>query len=125
MKNKYLSFLIALPLLIASLQVQSQDASSTGTFTGANDHITTGQVSVVKTDAGLSIVLGADFSLDGAPDPMVGLGKDGEYQLSLAPLESLTGEQSYPLPASVSLSDFDEIFIWCKEFNVSLGSAKL
>lgn len=111
--------------MIVSLHVQSQEVASTGTFSGANDHITTGQVNVVKTDAGWSIVLGPEFSLDGAPDPSVGLGKNGQYQLHLAPLESLTGEQTYLLPASLKLSDFNEVFIWCLEFDVSLGSAKL
>lgn len=125
MKTNHFSFLIALPLLIASLHVQAHDVEAKGTFSGANDHITTGQVEVVKTDTGWNIVLGADFSLDGAPEPSVGIGKDGELQLDLAPLESISGEQTYVLPASVKLSDFDEIFIWCREFNVSLGSAKL
>ncbi len=125
MKSNYFSFLIALPLLVASLHLQAHDVAASGTFSGANDHITTGQVEVVKTDAGWNIVLGDDFSLDGAPQPSVAIGKNGEFQLDIAPLESITGEQTYVLPASVKLSDFDEIFIWCGEFNVSLGSAKL
>ncbi len=125
MKIKFFSILIALPLMIASLQVQSHDVASTGTFSGANDHITTGEVNIVKTDNGYNIVLGADFSLDGAPEPSVAIGKDGEFLLDLAPLKSITGEQTYALPASVDLADFDEIFIWCKKFDVSLGSAKL
>ncbi|ASJ71986.1 DM13 domain-containing protein [Granulosicoccus antarcticus] len=126
MKSKYLPvLLIALPLLFASLQVQSQDVSATGTFSGDNKHVTTGQVSLVKTDEGMSIVLGADFSLDNAPYPSVGLGKDGEFLLDIAKLKSLSGEQTYLLPASVNISDFNEIYIWCEKFSVSLGSAKL
>lgn len=125
MNIKFLSTLIALPLLIVSLQVLSGETGSTGSFSGANDHVTTGEVRIVKTDAGLSVVLSADFSLDGAPDPKVGLGKNGEYLTELAHLKSLNGEQTYLIPASTKMSDFDEVFIWCKKFNVSLGSAKL
>jgi hypothetical protein len=98
-----------------------------GTFTGANDHVTTGGVSVVKTDKGYFVILAADFSLDGAPDPKVGFGKDGKYDIKtqLAHLKSKTGEQVYEIPSSVDASQYNEVYIWCEQFGVSLGSAKI
>ena len=54
----------------------SQSAAiASGTFDGRSDHITTGGVSLVKTGSGYALNFAADFSLDGAPDPIVAVGK--------------------------------------------------
>jgi len=101
---------------------------STGTFIGASDHITTGTVEIVKNDDGShTIVLGDDFSLDGAPDPRVGLGKNGYYDgnTDSGVLGNLTGAQSFVVPAGVDVSSFNEVYIWCEKFSVPLGVAKL
>lgn len=101
---------------------------ASGSFVGASDHITTGGVDVIKNDDGShTVILGADFSLDGAPDPRVGFGKDGAYDAStgMGLLTSLTGEQSFTVPAGVDPADFNEIYIWCLKFNVPLGVAAL
>ena len=106
----------------------ADEAAATGTFTGANDHITTGGVSVVKTPGGGAVViLDADFSLDGAPEPSVGLGIDGEYvkAADLGDLVNIGGLQAYVVPADVNVDDFNEVYIWCDEFDVSLGVASL
>ena len=99
-----------------------------GSFTGASDHITTGGVKIVKTaDGGAVVILDSDFSLDGAPDPRVGLGKDGEYSANadLGALNHLTGTQVYIVPPSVNVDDFNEVYIWCRKFSVPLGVASL
>lgn len=104
------------------------DTALTGTFTGDNDHITTGGVSVVKTaNGGAVVILDTNFSLDGAPDPKVGFGKDGEYveATDLGELTQNTGLQVFVVPASVNVDDFNEIYIWCEQFSVSLGKADL
>ena len=106
----------------------SADPVSKGTFTGASDHITTGTVEVVKNaDGSHTIVLGDDFSLDGAPDPRVGLGKDGFYNgnTDSGVLGNLTGAQSFVVPAGINVSEFNEVYIWCEKFSVPLGVAKL
>ncbi len=127
MNKKFLtSLLIALPLLAFSLFGHAGSVK-TGEFTGASDHITTGKVSVVKTPEGYAVVLGADFSLDGAPDPKVGFGKDGKYatEAQLGHLISKNGEQAYIVPASVNVKDFNEVYIWCEKFSVPLGVATI
>lgn len=106
----------------------SAETVSTGTFVGASDHITTGAVEVIKNaDGSHTIVLGDDFSLDGAPDPRVGLGKDGFFNgnTDSGVLGNLTGSQSFVVPAGIDVSEFNEVYIWCEKFSVSLGVAKL
>ncbi|MEX0370597.1 MAG: DM13 domain-containing protein [Tateyamaria sp.] len=106
----------------------SAETVSTGTFTGASDHITTGSVELIKnSDGSHTIVLGADFSLDGAPDPRVGLGKNGYYDgnTDSGVLGNLSGAQSFVVPAGIDVATFNEVYIWCEKFSVPLGVAKL
>ncbi len=113
---------------LAPTTASAGDTSLTGTFTGDNDHITTGGVSVVKTaNGGAVVILDTNFSLDGAPDPKVGFGKDGTYvpASDLGVLTQNTGLQVFVVPASVNVDDFNEVYIWCEQFSVSLGKADL
>ena len=99
-----------------------------GEFHGASDHITTGGVTVVKTAGGGAVViLDKDFSLDGAPAPRVGFGKDGTYDgaTDLGPLQRIDGLQVYVVPAGVKVHDFNEVYIWCEQFSVPLGVASI
>jgi len=122
--------IVALAVVIAGITstVMAADMVHTGTFTGENDHITTGQVTVINSPDGWKIVLGDDFSLDGAPDPKVALGNDGVFDpatLHSDNLKSNTGAQEFLLPASVDGSKYNEVYIWCEKFSVSLGVAKV
>ncbi|WP_299203563.1 DM13 domain-containing protein [uncultured Tateyamaria sp.] len=129
MYNVIKSFALTLAIILGFAAVPaSAEAVSTGTFTGASDHITTGAVEVIKNaDGSHTIVLGDDFSLDGAPDPRVGLGKDGFYNgnTDSGVLGNLTGAQSFVVPAGIDVSEFNEVYIWCEKFSVPLGVAKL
>ena len=119
---------IALAGFVALSSAADAGAVASGTFTGASDHITTGGVEVIKNDDGShTVVLAADFSLDGAPDPRVGFGKDGKYDSAtgMGLLKSLNGSQSFTVPAGVDPSDYNEIYIWCLKFSVPLGVAAL
>lgn len=127
---KLISTLTATACLFASVaSVASADTvTASGTFTGLSDHITTGGVSVVETSGGGAVViLDTDFSLDGAPDPSVGFGINGEYVAAsdLGELTSINGLQAFIVPEGLDLADFNEIYIWCDEFSVPLGVAAL
>ena len=100
---------------------------SSGTFVGATGHTTSGGVSVEVNGDTREVVLAADFYLDGAPDPKVGFGTNGEYasHAQLAHLDKNTGEQRYTIPADLDISGFNEIYIWCEKFSVPLGVAKI
>jgi len=111
-----------------ALSASADTVVASGTFTGASDHITTGGVSVIKTDdGGAVVILSKDFSLDGAPDPRVGFGKDGHFvdASDLGALTQINGLQAYVVPADVNVDDFNEVYIWCKQFSVPLGVAAL
>lgn len=127
LKTLFIS-LLALVISITALPVLAADTVASGTFTGASDHITTGGVEVIKNaDGSHTIVLADDFSLDGAPDPRVGLGKDGFFDgnTDAGVLGALTGGQSFVVPAGVDVSEFNEVYIWCEKFSVPLGVAAI
>lgn len=103
-------------------------AQTSGQFEGRSDHVTTGGVTVERlSDGRTRIRLGSDFSLDGAPDPVVGLGHQGRYdeRTKAGPLKSLTGAQDYILPANVRSDAYGEVYIWCEQFSVPLGVASV
>ena len=105
----------------------ADEVVSKGTFSGASNHTTEGAVSVLKGDGGAQVVLGEDFSLDGAPDPKLGFGNDGNYDTAsqFSVLNANTGEQTYELPADIDPTKYNEIYVWCETYAVPLGVAKL
>lgn len=97
-----------------------------GAFSGVSGHSAAGTASIVRTADGYAVELGKDFSLDGAPDPKVALGRSGyRSETLLGPLKTLRGAQTYVLPANLDPEKYDEVWIWCEEFNVGLGLAKI
>ena len=116
---------------VASTPAQAEASAesnviATGTFEGRSDHETSGKVSIVESDGKYSILLAEDFSLDGAPDPKVGLGKDGyDPSTKAGPLAALTGASAYDVPEGINIADYNEVYIWCEKFDVPLGVAKL
>ncbi len=123
MRTFLLPALFAATLGMAALPALAGDILAKGSFVGASDHETSGSVHVT---AG-SVDFQDDFSLDGAPDPKVGFGKDGTYDpaTTLSALNANTGAQSYEVPDSIDLSQYNEVYVWCEKFAVPLGVAKL
>ncbi len=100
--------------------------TATGMFSGLSDHVVTGTASVFWVDERWVVSLGSDFELDGAPDPIVGLGNNGYIpEAKLGPLTAESGAQTYTLPAELDIGDYLQVYIWCEEFNVPLGVAEL
>lgn len=99
---------------------------ATGEFSGLSDHVTTGDVTIRKDGASYIVVLEANFSLDGAPDPTLGFG-NGDFiaETQFSALNSKTGKQVYTLPAGLDPADFSQIYVWCEQFSVPLGVATL
>lgn len=109
-------------------QAPDQDGrvTATGTFEGRSDHITTGTATVQRINGRWAIVLRDDFSFDGAPDPKVAFGSNGfQADAILAPLASNMGRQIYYVPAGLDVGDYNEVWLWCEQFNVPLGVARL
>ena len=93
-----------------------------GAFEGASGHEASGTVTV----EGSTVTFGDDFTFDGAPDPQVALGNDGyDADTLFAPLEADTGRQTYELPEGIDPAGYNEVWIWCEEFDVPLAVAPL
>ena len=105
----------------------SDEVLRKGTFAGKSNNVTSGSASLVKAGSGFQIRLGANFNHDGAPDPWVGFGSNGKYvkATQLAKLKTNTGAQTYAVPASIDVSKYNEISVWCSRFGVPLGVAKI
>ena len=119
---------VGIAALVALSTAGAAFADVAGTFKGENNHVVKGGVTVVKNaDGTATVTLGPDFFLDGAPDPRVGFGKDGKYVegTTVGLLKANTGEQTFTVPASINVDDFNEVYIWCLKFTVSLGVAKV
>ncbi|MEM7722938.1 MAG: DM13 domain-containing protein [Pseudomonadota bacterium] len=129
MKRTLFSALSALLLGLMTLMPTAAAADEYhGQFHGLSNHVTTGGVTVVEmTDGSAVVILDSDFSLDGAPDARVGLGNDGTYvpATDLGDLGPLTGMHIFVVPASIDVSDFNEVYIWCRQFAVPLGVASI
>ncbi len=130
--NTLKAIAIGLMLTFGSLVGVETAAADTGafkgTFRGLNKHVTTGGVSILKTENGGSVlILGPDFSLDGAPDPSVALGKNGKYDraTNLGNMTKINGHQVYMIPDTLDWSTYNEVYIWCEKFNVGLGVASI
>lgn len=118
---------LALATVLAIFPTAHAEDVRGGSFSGLNGHATTGSVTIEKSGDGYQIVLGENFSFDGAPDPKVALGKDGEYDPAtlIELLRSNTGSQTYDVPAGIDISAYNEVYIWCEKYTVGLGVAKV
>lgn len=97
-----------------------------GTFEGRSKHVTTGHASIVFSNGNVIIQLEDDFSFDGAPDPKVALGEGGfDPDTIHGALRSNTGAQAYTLKPGLDIGNYTEVWIWCEQFSVPLGVAKL
>lgn len=95
-------------------------------FVGESDHTVSGKVEIIKKGDIHYLVLGEDFSFDGAPDPRLGFSLNDAF-VAASTFSSLnldSGQQLYRLPAGLNVSDYDEITIWCEKFGVPLAEAK-
>ncbi len=118
---------LALALAFAAAGAKAAEVGSGGTFRGASSHETSGMVELVTENGQTTVRLKSNFNFDGAPDPKVGFGSNGKYdgKSDLGALKSNSGEQSYAVPASLDISGYNEVYIWCKKYSVPLGVAKL
>ncbi|MEO1282554.1 MAG: DM13 domain-containing protein [Pseudomonadota bacterium] len=98
----------------------------TAEFTGAGGHVTSGNVIISTKNGKTTVTLDKSFSLDGAPDPKLAFGKDGYVKETIfSKLGKLKGAQTYDVPATLDVADYNELWLWCEKFNVPLGVAKL
>ena len=113
-------------MMLSAGQVLAGGAGS-GDFTGLSNHVTKGNVEVVQVADGWEIHLKDSFWFDGAPDPRVGFGNDGKFvdPTDFEPLRANAGAQVYKVPADINPEDFNEVYIWCRQYSVPLGVASI
>jgi hypothetical protein len=100
-----------------------------GMFAGAHDHRVSGSYAIVDKDGRRTLALADDFVLDGAPDPYIVLSADemgsGGKQLNLGALKRKKGASSFTIPSGTDLAQYSRVLVWCKKYNVTLGTAAL
>lgn len=117
------TFLASLPATGLSFGLAWAQSARTGMFSGRSNHDTTGTAIL----EGRTLTLGDDFVLDRAPDPIVGLGRDGVWDPNtiMGELMQKRGRQVYTLPDGINAADYNEAYIWCRAADVPLGIAPL
>ena len=127
-RKTFLGLFAAGAISLAALPVWAEDIVVQGTFVGASGHDTSGTAQLVKLDSGSYVIrFGKDFKHDGtAPDATVGLGKSGyDKTTDLGKLRENNGAQDYALPAGFDPKGYNQIYVWCTEYAVSLGVAEV
>jgi hypothetical protein len=100
-----------------------------GNFIGIGDgiHDAVGEVFVIEAEDGSKFLRFENFKASNGPDLYVYLATDEtalDY-VSLGKLKGNIGNQNYLIPPGADLSNQDTVLIWCKQFSVLFGSAKL
>ena len=98
-----------------------------GTFVGLTGHNAEGTAKLIKAGDNYYVRFEDDFSVTNGPDLFVYLGKDGRYDPD-ARIESLKGNmgsQNYEIPGSIAVSNYNEVWVWCRAFSVPFGKAEL
>ncbi|MEU6866619.1 DM13 domain-containing protein [Streptomyces sp. NPDC046876] len=104
----------------------------------SHEHTTTGTVKLLRLADGSRSLRLENLDTSNGPDLRVWLtdapvkeGVDGwrvfddGRHVSLGKLKGNKGDQNYPVPADVNLTDFTSVTIWCDRFDVSFGAAAL
>ena len=114
---------IAAAMLAAAAQAQQ---ARSGTFEGKAGHEASGGVTVERKGERWVMRFAEDFRLDRAPDPRIAFGNDGyDASTTLGRLKSLKGAARYRLPGKIDPGKYNEVWLWCKKFEVPLAVAKL
>ncbi len=95
-------------------------------FAKKNSYAVSGRAELVKEGNGYVVNLLDDFSFAKAPDPKIALGRNGfDKSTLMGLLKSNKGASSYKVPAGVNAEEYNEIWIWCEQYNVPLAVATL
>ncbi len=107
----------------AQAQPPAGQKRASGQFTTGS---TSGGVSLYQDGDHWAVYLETDFDHEGSPDPWVALGQNGfRRDAIIGELVEFKGDQTYPIGPKLNASEFNEVYIWCVEHNVSLGRARL
>jgi len=110
----------------AGKQASDSAAVSSGTLSGQSGHTMSGTVFLKRSEKGYLVEFGEDFKFDGAPAPVVAFGKQGyRKETGIGTLRQNDGRHAYEVPEKIDAAEYDEIWVWCTDYDVPLGTAKL
>jgi hypothetical protein len=72
----------------------------------------------------LVVILHRSANVIGSTKPPAYSLKKGDYTI-IAPLKKFSGAQSYSIPQTIKLDNYQSVAIWCRKFNATFGAAKL
>lgn len=113
---------------------QVKEIMRSGSFvTTEQDHPTTGKATLITEGGKSYLEFDRAFTTANGPDVQVILYRGNQVPvkiaekdyMSLAPLQEFSGAQRYEIPDNVNLDDYEAVAIWCRQFNVTFGYAKL
>jgi len=89
-------------------------------------HPTSGTVKLFQNDTEYTLQF-ENLQSDNGPDLRVYISTDKGIgnSISLGALKAISGNFSYTFPLTTDISGKDNVLIWCKDFSVLFGSAKL
>ncbi len=101
----------------------------TGVFEGAGDgiHNAEGMAKVITLEDGNKVLRLENLKATNGPDLYVYVATDkgaSEF-VDLGRLKGNIGNQNYNIPQGTDLTKYNTVLIWCKQFSVLFGSAKL
>lgn len=107
------------------------DSKRTGKLSGRKGYKVSGTVRVEKSGGTTKVVLQNDYLFDPSknpPDIKIGFGNGGKYAKGSKIHNKLTvkkGAASFTVPAGIDTDKYSELYIYCEQFTVILGAAKL
>lgn len=112
------------------INLEVLEPSRTGTFraTPGTSYTVKGTAILeqIPGEDGLRLRFDEDFQSSNGPDLYVYLSKTDKVNatsVSLGKLQTTLGAQTYTVPSSVNMTDFDYVLIHCLPFNVTFGFA--
>ncbi|UZD21609.1 DM13 domain-containing protein [Algoriphagus halophytocola] len=124
MKNEDMDLPMDMDDMEMSSEMQEENTSMyMGEFI-ADAHPTSGKA---KADTSTKILSFTDFKSDDGPLLEVYLATDTQATefISLGALKGLEGDYEYDLPENVDLVKYQYVLIWCVDFSVNFGYAKI
>lgn len=98
---------------------------SQGTIVGIG-HTASGTASLYESNGKYAVVLDP-FSSQNGPDLKVYLSKDvnATSYLRLGNLKSTIGKQTYPVPGTPTIKEYNFVHVWCEAFTVVFARAEI
>ena len=121
------------PSIVKQQQQQQQQSNAsriiTGSFIGAGDgfHNAEGLVKVIPLGDKATILRLENFKSTNGPNVHLYLATDKAASnfIDLGRLKANNGNQNYYIPNGTDLAKYNMVLVWCKDFSVLFGSAKL